>query len=622
MDFPPHVYSTLEIKSLDADQRVLEGYASTPTLDGVGHMMDPKGAAFTLPHSLLWQHRQDKPIGHVVSAQVTPKGIYIKAQLAPKGLLQWIDDAWTLIASKMVRGLSIGWRPIDMEPVAIKGGGVGLNVKKWAWLETSCVTIPANVETTILAVKHADAASLAALREPRISSAPPGVSGLSRTTMTYSEQIQSTQQDLLQKTSRIEELMQKEEVEGLPDLETKELGAASDAVKALTKKIDLLRTMENAQMLQATAVTVPAPRDHKVTHLKAASRLERPELEKGTVFIRYAMAVAASGGSVSDAIAYAKRFEAETPEVVQYIKAVAGTTTGGSPAWGAELVGDPVSREFVDMYLPKTIIGRLNIPRSPFNTRITIQTGGATIGWVGELGVKPVGEQNYTDVTLPWHKAAGIVVLSKELVRFSRPSAEAQVRRDMEKQVVAFLDQQFIDPSVAAGATNPASITNDVTPVPASGTDADALITDFTAALDPFDETDMGSNGLTVVMRPGQARHIGMMRDSLGNVIYMGLGPDGGTLFGYPVITSTGVPSGYIVIIKNSEILLALDDSVQLDSSDQATLDMAGGSSPNYNLWQRNAVGIRAEQYATWKARQDGAVAVISGAAYTPAVGS
>ncbi len=49
-------------------------------------------------------------------------------------------------------------------------------------------------------------------------------------------------------------------------------------------------------------------------------------------------------------------------------------------------------------------------------------------------------------------KAAGIVVLSEELVRSSSPSAEAIVRQDLIATIAQFLDEQFIQVAIAAGA--------------------------------------------------------------------------------------------------------------------------------------------------------------------------
>src|SRR5512135_801284 len=48
-------YSTILIKSINEDQRIIEGVASTPTADRVGDIVEPLGAKFNLPMPLLWQ---------------------------------------------------------------------------------------------------------------------------------------------------------------------------------------------------------------------------------------------------------------------------------------------------------------------------------------------------------------------------------------------------------------------------------------------------------------------------------------------------------------------------------------------------------------------------------------
>jgi len=92
----------------------------------------------------------------------------------------------------------------------------------------------------------------------------------------------------------------------------------------------------------------------------------------------------------------------------------------------------------------------------------------------------------------------------------------------------------------------------------------------------------------------------------------------GGTLLGFPVIVSNSVPAGTIVILKADEVFLSDDGQVTLDASNQATLDMNGGASPTFNLWQRNCVGIRAERWVTWSKRRANAVAMIDSAQYGP----
>lgn len=147
-------YSTIDIKSADANSGIIEGIASTPSPDGVGDIMEPKGAVFKLPMPLLWMHDSKQPIGQVTQAKVTSKGIEIKAKVM-KGLLPEIDRAWTLITAGLVRGLSIGFRGIEAMPAKGEIPG-GLHFIKWAWHELSAVTIPMNTEANIVTVKAAD----------------------------------------------------------------------------------------------------------------------------------------------------------------------------------------------------------------------------------------------------------------------------------------------------------------------------------------------------------------------------------------------------------------------------------------------------------------------------------
>lgn len=122
-------YSLWQIKSIDEAQRILEGFASTPTLDRQGDVLISKGAQFHLPMPLLWQHQQDKPIGHVLEAQVSDRGIRIKAQIA-KGVLPYIEEAWALIKAGLVGGFSVGWKPLEA-PTRRKDGGY--EFARWLW---------------------------------------------------------------------------------------------------------------------------------------------------------------------------------------------------------------------------------------------------------------------------------------------------------------------------------------------------------------------------------------------------------------------------------------------------------------------------------------------------------
>jgi len=168
MDVTHRAYSLLEIKELDDDTRRITGLATTPSPDRAGDIVLPEGAQFKLPLPLLYQHDSRQPIGNVIEAKVTKKGIEIVAEIA-KDVHEDIDRAWKYIRAGLVRGLSIGFRGIDVEQIPNSWGVI---FEKWEWLELSAVTIPANSEATIQTVKKFDTGSPASGTDQQIPSEP------------------------------------------------------------------------------------------------------------------------------------------------------------------------------------------------------------------------------------------------------------------------------------------------------------------------------------------------------------------------------------------------------------------------------------------------------------------
>lgn len=156
-EFGGHKIAELKGFSIKAagDQWTFEGTASTPTLDRVNDSVDPLGARFKLPLPLLMSHDTTKPIGQIVSATVDKSGIRVEGKITeptadmPLGLASRLREAWTSIKSGLIRGLSIGFNPIDYTPND-KGG---FDVGKWDWLELSIVTVPAQPEAGISSFK-------------------------------------------------------------------------------------------------------------------------------------------------------------------------------------------------------------------------------------------------------------------------------------------------------------------------------------------------------------------------------------------------------------------------------------------------------------------------------------
>src|SRR6185295_7157508 len=161
-----------------------------------------------------------------------------------------------------------------------------------------------------------------------------------------------------------------------------------------------------------------------------------------------------------------------------------------------------------------------------------------------------------------------------------------------------------------AAVTNvsPASITNGVTAVTRTGTNQAAFSTDVQTLFGVFLTNNISTAGGVWIMSQRQALALSLMLNALGQPYYPGMTAEGGTLLGYPVIASEGVPAiglspadgTPIIFAVPREIMLADDGQVVIDASNQASvqLDTApdsppGASTPLISLWQMNMTGLR-----------------------------
>jgi hypothetical protein len=145
---------SLSIKSVSDELRELRGTATTSSIDLVGDRVLPDGATYKLPMPLLLSHNHNEPVGEVVSATPTSNGINIVARIAtvtePGHVKDLTDRAWHMVKYRLIRGLSIGFKGIDREPMP----DGGILWKTWRWLETSIVALPAQPEAAITGTRQ------------------------------------------------------------------------------------------------------------------------------------------------------------------------------------------------------------------------------------------------------------------------------------------------------------------------------------------------------------------------------------------------------------------------------------------------------------------------------------
>lgn len=144
--------------SQDGDFVVIRGIATTPTTDRVGDIIDPMGAEFDLPMKLIMQHDHGLPVGNVVTATPTKKGIPFEARLPiikePGRLKDRVDEAIHSLKYDLISAVSVGFKAVADQVERLATGG--LLFKRWKWIELSLVTIPANPEAVITAIKAFD----------------------------------------------------------------------------------------------------------------------------------------------------------------------------------------------------------------------------------------------------------------------------------------------------------------------------------------------------------------------------------------------------------------------------------------------------------------------------------
>lgn len=621
-------YSLLRIKSISEDERVITGIATTPTPDRMGDVVEPQGAEFRLPLPLLFQHDKAQPIGQVIAAKTTDDGIEITAQIArvdePGRLKERLDEVWQMVKAGLVGGLSIGF--LEREAKRIEGT-YGYRYLKWLWLELSVVTVPANGEASITQIKSLDQQQRAASGANRVVHLTrPGVSGTRKPETPKGNQVktiveQLSEWDIKRKTAadRMDAIMAGAEGRTLDETESEEYDDLQAELKGIDLHLTRLKTHEANIVAKASNATAVGANDRGSLEARGGGNVisVRRNIEKGTAFTRFALAVAMTKGNLMHAERLAEERWKDTPEVSLVLKAAVSAGTTSATTWAAPLVQyTDMANEFIELLRPRTILGKMSgVRRVPFNVRISRQTAGVTGSFVGEGAPKPVNALAFDNITLTWAKAAVIVVLTDELVRFSNPSAEALVRADMISGISTYLDRRFIDPSFAGVANvSPASITNGIAPRQSTGSTVAAITADAKAVMTAYANANQDLASAVWVMAPKTALALSLIRNIDDEFVFPTINVNGGTWFGFPVITSNAVglagspTDNFIALIDQSEVLLADDGGISIDMSQEASVEMndapTGGATSLVSLWQNNLLGLRAERYINWTRRR------------------
>ena len=653
-------YSVLNIKAFDdsGEERVITGIATTPSADRVGDTVDPYGAIFELPMPLLWQHEHDKPVGFVEFAEPTAEGIPFTARIVTVNeagrLKERVDEAWQSVKLGLVKAVSIGFSALEYSQTQ-----TGLHFNKWEWYELSLVTIPANREATIETIKSIDKGFMSASANNHPSKSvnfrkevgdSTQIKSKSQTKFgenvmkTYAEQIAEITARREAIAKKMNEMATKsfEAGETLGD-KREEFNSMKEEIQELDEQVKSLQDLEVINKATATPAKGNSAEQAKSSRTPTASSSKPANFatakgseEKGLVFARFAKCLGAAKGDKKEAIELVEQNYPNDDVIkniaVAYSKsyqkaAVApGTTTNSS--WAGALVGAEAAAvaDFLEYQREASLFGQIGskVNHIGFYQPWIEQTSGGEAYWVGEGKPKPVTKFDYRRDVLSPLKVANIAVLTREVVEWSSPKADIQVRDQLAAAINEKLDIDFLNPLKAAVANvSPASITNGVTPLVSSGGTAANIRQDISRIVQAGIAIAKTRKDFFFVMDEVTYSSAQMMYNPLtGLNEFPDLNASVPTLAGFPVYVTNYVKrdssGGMIVFVKGSDIYLADEMGIEISWSDQASIQLndapVDGATQLTSLWQNNLIGYRVERFINWtKARQNSAVVVMTG---------
>jgi HK97 family phage prohead protease len=633
-------WSQFTVKGMDDKRRRFSGIASTPSTDRMGDVVEPKGAQFKLPIPFLWQHDSKDPIGWITAAKVTDKGIEVEGEVANVDEAGPLRDrlltAWQMLKAGIVRGLSVGFNASESEPIK---GTYGLRFKKWEWLELSAVTIAANQDASILAIKSIDTALQAASGRTQSDPTPavvgtkqPAPNGGFFVSQPQSKQVKTISElrtERETKAARMGELMQLRKANDgtFGDAERAEYDAASNEVDSLDDDIRELKFHAvNSQGARAAEGTTQRSAVASRGRTLPTSFGAKDDEFLGQSYTRRVIAKALAAMNYGSAVEVASQRYKSNPLLVEVIKADVAGGGAGSGEWGAELVSadNRFNGDFIKFLHSKTVFDSLPLRSVPANVTIKGQDGAATANWVGESKAIPATAADFSTVSLTPQKVAAIAVVSNELLRDSSPSAEMLVRDALVEASAQKVDTHFFSTTAASSGVYPAGILNGVVVGTTGGATEAELIGDIAGLMRNFITAKYDINGLVWCMSPLLALQISLMRNALGQNAFATM-PN--TLEGRPVYSGHNVGTGDLILMSAGDIWKIGDSGVQVSISREATIEQDDApqgatdtpvtmSTKFTNMFQAESTAIKVVRSINWAKRRTGAVHYIGNATY------
>lgn len=146
-----------DISALGDDE--VEVIMSTDILARDGHVLVPQGCRlnnYAANPIVLWGHDPDQPLGNAPTVEIDGDKIRALVKFAPLGISARADEVRGLVKAGVVRTVSVGFDPIDGQPLDPKKPKGGQRFTDWELLELSFCSVPVDTGAVVTARQYGD----------------------------------------------------------------------------------------------------------------------------------------------------------------------------------------------------------------------------------------------------------------------------------------------------------------------------------------------------------------------------------------------------------------------------------------------------------------------------------
>jgi hypothetical protein len=317
-----------------------------------------------------------------------------------------------------------------------------------------------------------------------------------------------------------------------------------------------------------------------------------------------------------------REFESKHPRSVN-LRLVRAAVPGATPDnWGEPLItGETVLYgAFLATASQASVLGRLAYMPADFYRKVPTQTKRGAAKWVGAGRPMTVTAGGVGTVSLHPHKVAGVAVTTNEVFEATSDKAMGVLADLLRGAVVEAEDEAFLDPSNSGDGDKPAAITYGVTPIRSNGFTAEAVRADIEALIGVLRQAGVPLKSLAFITSTENAIALGNLAYASGAPVFPGLGLDGGTILGAPLIASDYAGPQLVAVAQ--EFVVAAEGSFEVGLHNKGSLEMSDapigdagvptGATNVVSLMQTNSTAISTLREADWAMRMPGAVAYIS----------